>query len=74
MRWLRSGEHYYGGSFNRSGLPGEENTMLARAPQRIKDILDRPIEFGASPEAVNRIKQYVRDEAKSLGVPAPESA
>ena len=31
LRWVRSGEHYYGGSFNHTGLPGEDNTMLASA-------------------------------------------
>lgn len=72
MRWLRSGEHYYGGSYNRSGQPGEENTMLARAHQRVQEVLSRPLEFRAPPAAVERIKQYVRDEARSVGVSAPE--
>ena len=72
LQWLRSGEHYYGGSFNRTGQFGEENAMLARAHRRIQDILSQPFEFGAPPEAVKRIKQYVRDEAKSMGIAAPE--
>jgi len=72
LHWLRSGEHYYGGSYNRSGRPGEEHTMLARAHQRVVDILSQPLEFRAPPVAVERIKQYVRDEARSLRVPAPE--
>ena len=72
LHWLRSGEHYYGGSFNRTGQFGDENTMLARAHRRVEDILNQPFEFGAPPEAVKRIKQYVRDEAKSMGLAAPE--
>ena len=72
LRWLRSGEHYYGGSYNRSGQSGKEHTMLARAHQRVVDILSQPLEFRAPPAAVERIKQYVRDEAGALGVPAPQ--
>ena len=72
LRWLRSGEHYYGGSYNRSGQSGKEHTMLARAHQRVVDILSQPLEFRAPPAAVGRIKQYVRDEARSLGIPAPQ--
>ena len=72
MRWLRSGEHYYAGSYNRSGEAGQENTMLARARRRVEEILSRPLEFRAPAPAVERIRQYVRDEAKTLGVAAPE--
>lgn len=72
FRWLRSGEHYYGGSFNRSGQSGEAHTMLARAHQRVQSILSQSFEYSAPPAAVERIKQYVRDEAKALGLPAPE--
>lgn len=71
LDWLRSGEHYYGGSFNRSGQPWEEKTMLARAHQRVEDILSQPVEFQAPDRAVERIKEYVRDEARSLGVNPP---
>ena len=71
VRWLRSGEHYYSGSFNRSGEPGEENTMLARAHRRVQEILSRPLEFRAPPAAVERIKQYVRDHAHEIKIHAP---
>lgn len=72
IRWLRSGEHYYGGSYNRSGQSGEESSMLARTHQRVQRILGQPLAFATPPAAVERIKQYVRDEAKSLGVNIPE--
>jgi trimethylamine:corrinoid methyltransferase-like protein len=72
LRWLRSGEHYYGGSYNRSGRAGEEYTMLTRAHQRVQEILSQPLTYQAPPDAVERIKQYLRDEAKSLGVAAPD--
>lgn len=72
LRWLRSGEHYYGGSFDRSGRPGEEYTMLARAHERVDEILARPLTYTAPPNAVQRIKEHLRDMAHSLGVAAPE--
>ena len=74
LRWLRTGEHYYGGSFSRSGEPGEEHTMLARAHERVVEALSEPLEFRAPPEAVERIKQYVRDEARRARVAVPDWA
>ena len=71
LRWLRSGEHLYGGTFNRSGQLGEENTMLARAHRRVEDILSRPLAFAAPPAAVQRIRDYLRGEARRLGVEPP---
>jgi len=71
LRWVRS-EHYYGGSFNHTGLPGEENTMLTRAHERIEKILGEPFRYGAPPDALKRIKQYVRDHATSRKVTPPE--
>ena len=68
---LRSGEHYYGGSFNRTGQMEESETMLARAHRRVVDIVSQPLTFRAPESAVKRIKQYVRDEARSLRVPPP---
>ncbi len=70
--WVRSGEHYYGGSFNHTGLPGEENTMLARAHERVEDILSKPLEYLAPPDSLKRIKQYVHDHAKSKNITPPE--
>jgi trimethylamine---corrinoid protein Co-methyltransferase len=72
MQWLRSGEHYYGGSFNHTGRPGEGNTMLARAHRRVEKILSEPFKWGAPPDAVARLKQFMRDYARERGVPAPE--
>lgn len=74
LRWLRSGEHYYGGSFDRSGRPGQEYTMLARAHARVEEILSQPLTYRAPADAVERIKQYLRDRAASLGVAAPDWA
>jgi trimethylamine:corrinoid methyltransferase-like protein len=74
LRWLRSGEHYYGGSFDRSGRSGEEYTMLARAHERVEEILAQPLTYGAPPDAVERIKQYLRDRARSVGAAAPDWA
>jgi trimethylamine--corrinoid protein Co-methyltransferase len=71
LRWLRSGEHYYGGSFDRSGRPGEEYTMLARAHARVEEILAEPLTYRAPEDTVERIKQHLRDKAASLGVVAP---
>ena len=70
-RAVQSGEHYYGGSFNHSGRAGEEYTMLARAHQRVEEILARPFEYGAPPHAVRRIKDYVREHAKEKKVAPP---
>ena len=72
LRYVRSGEHYYGGSYNHTGQPGEENTMLVRAHERVQRILAKPFSYGAPPAAVERIKQYVRDYAKLLKVAVPE--
>ena len=71
-RHIQAGEHYYGGSFNHTGRAGEQYTMLARAHQRVEEILARPFEYGAPPAAVQRIKDYVRDYAKDKGVAPPE--
>ena len=74
LAWLRSGEHYYGGSFDRSGRPGEQYTMLARAHARVQEILNQPLTYGAPADAVERIKQYLRDMAASRAVAAPDWA
>jgi trimethylamine--corrinoid protein Co-methyltransferase len=74
MDWLRTGEHYYGGSYNRSGLPDKENTMLAQAHRRVENILSQPLEFEAPEGSLRRIKEYVRDEAKSMGIESPKWA
>ena len=71
-RHVQAGEHYYGGSLNHTGRAGEEYTMLARAHQRVEEILARPFEYAAPPDAVRRIKDYVREHAKSKGVALPE--
>lgn len=72
LNWVRSGEHYYGGSFNRSGLPGKENMMLTQAHERVENILREPFQYCAPPDSLKRIKQYVRDYAKSRNVTPPE--
>ena len=72
LRYVRSGEHYYGGSYNHTGQPGEENTMLVRAHERVTNILAQPFKWGAPPAVVQRVKQYVRDYAKSLKVAVPD--
>jgi len=72
LRFVRSGEHYYGGSYNHTGQPGEENTMLVRAHERVENILAQPFTWGAPPAAVERIRQYVCDYARWLKVPVPD--
>jgi len=72
LRYVRSGEHYYGGSYNHSGRSGEENTMLVRAHQRVQRILAQPFTYGAPPPVLDRVKQYVRDYARSLKLAVPE--
>ena len=72
LRWLRSGEHYYGGSFDRSGRPGDEYTMLARAHERVEEILSQPLSYSAPGDALERIKHHVRGQAASLRVAAPD--
>ena len=71
-RAVQAGEHYYGGSFNHTGRAGDQYKMLARAHQRVEEILARPFEYCAPPDAVRRIKDYVRDHAVSKKVPPPE--
>jgi trimethylamine--corrinoid protein Co-methyltransferase len=71
-QWLRSGEHYYGGSFARSGVPSQEESMLTKAHERVNDILAQPETFAAPPAMVERIKEFVRDYARHAGVAAPE--
>jgi trimethylamine--corrinoid protein Co-methyltransferase len=71
-RAVQAGEHYYGGSFNHTGRAAEEYTMLARAHRRVEEILARPFEYGAPPDAVRRIKDYVRDHAKEKKVAPPD--
>jgi trimethylamine--corrinoid protein Co-methyltransferase len=72
LQWVRSGEHYYGGSFNHSGLAGEENTMLYRTHERVETILSEPFSFCVPPDVLQRIKEYVRDHAKSRKIRPPE--
>ena len=70
--WLRSGEHFYSGSFAHSGLSGEANTMLAAAHERVVEILSKPVVFEAPPDMLARIKEHVRDYSRSVGVDAPD--
>jgi trimethylamine---corrinoid protein Co-methyltransferase len=70
-RHVQAGEHYYGGSFNHTGRSGEEYTMLARAHQRVEEILAQPFEYGAPADVVGRIKDYVRDHAREKKVAPP---
>jgi hypothetical protein len=51
---------------------GEEYSMLSRAHQRVEEILARPFEYCAPPDAVQRIKDYVRDHAKEKRVAPPD--
>ena len=74
LRFVRSGEHYYGGSYNHTGQPGEENTMLVRAHERVLNILGQPFKYRAPDSSVTGIKQYVRDYARHLKVDVPEWA
>jgi trimethylamine---corrinoid protein Co-methyltransferase len=71
LRWLRSGEHYYGGSYNRSGRSGRENSMLERAHQRVERILKKPLTCLAPPEVIERMRDCIEDQAKAAGVAAP---
>jgi len=71
-RVVQSGEHYYGGSFNHTGRSGEEYTMLARAHARVEEILSRPFQYGAPPDAVRRLKDYVREHARAKLIAPPE--
>ena len=71
-RAVQAGEHYYGGSFNHMGRRGEEYTMLARAHRRVEEILAGPLEYAAPPDAVRRVKDYVREYASQKQVSAPE--
>lgn len=48
--------------------------MLARAHKRVEEILAQPLTYGAPPDAVERIKQYLRDRARAVGVTAPDWA
>jgi trimethylamine---corrinoid protein Co-methyltransferase len=72
LRWLRSGEHYYGGSYNRSGRAGEEYTMLERAHQRAESILKKPFTCQAKLEAIERLRRFICAQAKAVGLPAPQ--
>jgi hypothetical protein len=46
--------------------------MLARAHERVEKILSQPLSFCAPPDAVERVQQYLCDEARSLGIAAPD--
>jgi trimethylamine--corrinoid protein Co-methyltransferase len=70
-RHIQAGEHYYGGSFNHGGRAGEQYTMLARAHERVKQILAEPFAYQAPPDVVRRVKDYVRDHAVARGVTPP---
>ncbi len=72
LEWLRSGEHYYGGSFNRTLLQGDDKTMLSKAHERVREILEKPVEFKAPGDAVKRIKEYIIDFSKEKNVNPPE--
>jgi trimethylamine:corrinoid methyltransferase-like protein len=53
------------------GQAEESQTMLVRAHRRVVGIVSQSVTFRAPESAVKRIKQYVRDEARSLRLPPP---
>ena len=71
-RAVQAGEHYYGGSFNHMGRPARSTRCWPGRTQRVEEILARPFEYGAPPDAVRRIKEYVRDHAAEKKVAPPE--
>lgn len=72
LKWLRSGEHYYGGSYNRTGRSGDEYSMLARAHKRVEDALKKPFRFKAPPASVERIHRFIQERAQAQGIKAPQ--
>jgi hypothetical protein len=54
------------------GRRAEEYTMLAQAHRRVEEILAGPFEYAAPPDAVRRLRDYVRDFAAQKQVSAPE--
>jgi trimethylamine--corrinoid protein Co-methyltransferase len=58
LQWLRSGEHYYGGTFNRQGGLDEAKTMFARARDRARFLSGRA---SMVPEdMIKRIEDFAR--------------
>ncbi len=63
-RWLRSGEHYYGGTFNRESGLDDSKTMWSRARARAMELIAKP---SVVPEAMaDRIRVYARDRRSAL--------
>jgi trimethylamine--corrinoid protein Co-methyltransferase len=62
LRWLRSTERYFGGSFNRRPRMEERETMLARAHQRVHEILSQRDTEEVPPAVADRVRAYVRDQ------------
>jgi hypothetical protein len=54
------------------GRTAEEYTMLARAHQRVEDILSQPFAYRAPEDAVQRLKDYVREHAVEKNVAPPD--
>ena len=64
LRWLRSGEHYYGGTFNRKGGLDDSKTMLARARARATELIAKPSVVPAP--IADRVRAYTRDRRSAL--------
>ncbi|MHB1005600.1 MAG: trimethylamine methyltransferase family protein [Chloroflexota bacterium] len=66
VRWLRSKERYFGGSFNRKPEMSDSETMLANAHRRVEEILSRPAEGEVPADVIERVRSYVRSQGTSL--------
>jgi trimethylamine--corrinoid protein Co-methyltransferase len=65
LEWLRRGEHYYGGSFNRDGTLEKSKTMLHRARRQAVDLIAKPSAVPSS--LAERVQAYARDRSTELG-------
>ena len=63
LKLLRSGEHFYGGSFIRANPGPLKKTMLKRAHERVEDILakHRP---AVNPDKIKKVQEYIQDRLR----------
>jgi len=62
LRWLRTGERYFGGTFDRAPGMDESRAMLQAAHRRVEEILERSPGGEVSPAAIERVRSYVREQ------------
>ena len=63
LKLLRSGEHFYGGSFIRANPGPLKKAMLKRAHERVEDILAKH-RAAVDPDKIGKVQEYIQDRLR----------